>query len=128
MNRQARINREKGNDDERRRSHYRKHHHERSREETYFQSSGATPECSSWRRDMIKEISSISELWKNALQEYCQSELEDRLKRKWPGDLNVQRISYQCPPTFQPGYVGSDYWKQIKRLLILSQNPGEGSD
>src|SRR5262249_25726977 len=30
MNRQARINREKGNDDEHRRSHYRKHHHERS--------------------------------------------------------------------------------------------------
>src|SRR5215831_11877918 len=30
MNRQARINREKGNDDEHRRSHYRNEHHERS--------------------------------------------------------------------------------------------------
>jgi hypothetical protein len=78
---------------------------------------------------MENEMESIKELWKHALQDYSQVGLEDRLKQRWPNDPNVMHhISYQYPPTFQPGYVGCDYWSQTQRLLILSQNPGEGAD
>ncbi len=76
---------------------------------------------------MEKEVSGIEGLWRKALQDYSQYGLEDRLKQKWQNDQNVERISFQYPPTFQPGYLGGDYWQQTKRLLILSQNPGEGS-
>jgi hypothetical protein len=47
----------------------------------------------------------------------------------WPGDRNVtERIAYRFPPTFQPGYVGPRYFESGRGIVLMGQNPGEGSD
>jgi hypothetical protein len=71
----------------------------------------------------------VEELWRRALQEYRQEGLRERLSEKWPYDANVNaRISYDYPPTFQPGYVGPRYFASRHRVVLIGQNPGEGSD
>jgi hypothetical protein len=68
-------------------------------------------------------------LWQEALVEYRQQGLQERLANDWSGDRNViERIAYQFPPTFQPGYVGPHYLESSRALLIMPQNPGEGRD
>ena len=55
--------------------------------------------------------------------------LQERLANRWPGDDNVDgRIAYGYPPTFQPGYVGPRYFAAERRIVLVGQNPGEGSD
>lgn len=55
--------------------------------------------------------------------------LRERLSEKWPYDANVKdRISYDYPPTFQPGYVGPRYFAARQRVVLIAQNPGEGRD
>src|SRR5262245_7836191 len=71
----------------------------------------------------------VEELCRRALQEYRQEGLRRRLSEKWPYDGNVEaRISYDYPPTFQPGYVGRRYFASRHRVILIAQNPGEGSD
>ena len=77
----------------------------------------------------MREQQAIEQLWKSNLITYSQDGLKDRLTETWPLDRNVaERISYQYPPTFQPGYVGREYLEANQRVVIVSQNPGEGSD
>jgi hypothetical protein len=48
--------------------------------------------------------------------------------RSGRGDRNVnERLAYEYPPTFQPGYVGQGYFGSGVRIVVLGQNPGEGS-
>jgi hypothetical protein len=55
--------------------------------------------------------------------------LRERLSEEWPGDRNVkERIAYDYPPTFQPGYVGPSYFSSGGSIILMGQNPGEGSD
>jgi hypothetical protein len=71
----------------------------------------------------------VEELCRRALQEYRQEGLRERLSEKWPYDPTVKdRISYDYPPTFQPGYVGPRYFASRHRVVLIAQNPGEGSD
>jgi hypothetical protein len=71
----------------------------------------------------------VEELCRRALQEYRQERLRERLSEKWPYDANVNaRISYDYPPTFQPGYVGPRYFASRHRVVLIAQNPGEGRD
>jgi hypothetical protein len=71
----------------------------------------------------------VEELWQQALQTYREDGLRGRLAEGWPGDSNVnERITYEYPPTFQPGYVGSRYFASGRRMVLVGQNPGEGSD
>lgn len=71
----------------------------------------------------------VEELWRRALPDYRQEGLRERLSREWPGDRNVnERIAYDYPPTFQPGYVGPRYLAAGQHLVLMGQNPGEGSD
>lgn len=71
----------------------------------------------------------VEELWRQALQDYRQEGLRQRLSEEWPGDSNVDgRITYEYPPTFQPGYVGPRYFASEPRIVLMGQNPGEGSD
>lgn len=72
---------------------------------------------------------SVEELWRRALSEYREEQLSERLSTAWPGDGNVaERITCEYPPTFQPGYVGPRYFAQRHRIVMVGQNPGEGSD
>jgi hypothetical protein len=48
------------------------------------------------------------------------------LEAEWKGDVNVPRISFKYRPTFQPGYVGKNYFQARVRLVLLLENPGEG--
>lgn len=58
----------------------------------------------------------VEELCRRALQEYRQEGLRERLSEKWPYDRTVKdRISYDYPPTFQPGYVGPHYFASRRR-------------
>jgi hypothetical protein len=69
----------------------------------------------------------IEKLWRQALTTYQEAGLEEHLKAKWSGDPNVtQRITYDYPPTFQPGYVGRHYFEGRRRIVLLGQNPGPG--
>jgi hypothetical protein len=69
------------------------------------------------------------ELWRQALRDYREEGLQVRLADGWPGDGSVNgRISYGYPPTFQPGYVGPRYLATERRIVLVGQNPGEGSD
>jgi hypothetical protein len=71
----------------------------------------------------------VEELWRQALWGYRQEGLRERLLDEWPGDRNVnERIAYEYPPTFQPGYVGPRYFASRVRIVLMGQNPGEGSD
>jgi Uracil DNA glycosylase superfamily len=71
----------------------------------------------------------VAILWREALSEYRQEGLQGRLSNRWPGDRNItERIAYRFPPTFQPGYVGPNYFAGNGGLLLVGQNPGEGSD
>jgi hypothetical protein len=71
----------------------------------------------------------IKELWRVALSDYRQEGLRDRLSEARPGDRNVnERIAYDHPPTFQPGYVGPRFFASVKRVVMVGQNPGEGRD
>lgn len=71
----------------------------------------------------------VEELWRRALQEYRQAGLRERLSEKWSYDPNVKnRVSYDYPPTFQPGYVGPRYFASRHRVVLIGQNPGEGRD
>ena len=71
----------------------------------------------------------VEGLWRRALLEYRQEGLRERLSEKWPYDPTVEgRISYDFPPTFQPGYVGPRYFAARHRVVLIAQNPGEGSD
>jgi hypothetical protein len=71
----------------------------------------------------------IEELWRSALSEYREEGLKGRLKAKWPYDPNVtERITYDFPPTFQPGYVGKRYFEGRHRIVLLGKNPGRGTD
>ncbi|MDA2930730.1 hypothetical protein MYX84_12435 [Acidobacteria bacterium AH-259-O06] len=77
---------------------------------------------------MESALEKIKVIWKKALKSYEQQTLEERLRDRWADDRNVfERISYEYPPTFQPGYVGPAYFESGKRILMLGQNPGEGS-
>ena len=77
----------------------------------------------------MREKQAIEQLWKSNLITYSQDGLKDKLTATWPMDRNVvERISYRYPPTFQPGYVGRNYLEAHQRVVIVSQNPGEGSD
>jgi hypothetical protein len=71
----------------------------------------------------------VEELWRQALSEYRQEGLRERLSKEWPGNRNVnERIAYEYAPTFQPGYVGPRYSPAGQHLVLMGQNPGEGSD
>lgn len=71
----------------------------------------------------------VEELWREALRTYREDGLEERLTDQWMGDSNVNgRISYEYPPTFQPGYVGPRHFAVERRIVLVGQNPGEGSD
>ncbi len=72
---------------------------------------------------------SVEELWREALGDYRQEGLRERLSDRWPDDSNVNgRITYEYPPTFQPGYVSLRYFASGPRIVLMGQNPGEGSD
>lgn len=67
----------------------------------------------------------IEALWRQALTTYCEEGLENRLEAEWPEDSNVtERITYEYPPTFQPGFVGPRYFESGQRIVLLGQNPG----
>jgi hypothetical protein len=71
----------------------------------------------------------IEGLWRETLQTYREEGLEERLTDEWPDDGNVNdRIAYGYPPTFQPGHVGPRYFAVERRIVLVGQNPGEGSD
>ncbi len=71
----------------------------------------------------------VEELWRHALQNYRDEGLHMRLTERWPVDRNVkEKIAYEYPPTFQPGYVGPHYFASGRRIVLVGQNPGEGSD
>src|SRR5215217_4221538 len=71
----------------------------------------------------------VEVLWRRGLSDYRQDGLRERLREEWPGDRNVNaRIAYQYPPTFQPGSVGPRYFDQGHGIVLMGQNPGEGSD
>lgn len=67
----------------------------------------------------------VEELWRQSLSAYREEGLEERLRTGWPRDPNVvQRITYEYPPTFQPGFVGPRYFESERRIVLLGQNPG----
>jgi hypothetical protein len=70
----------------------------------------------------------VEALWRQTLSAYRQQGLRERLSKDWPGDRNVsERLAYEYPPTFQPGYVGPRYFGSRMRTVLLGLNPGEGS-
>ena len=80
-------------------------------------------------RYSVPGVAAVEELWRQALQTYREDGLHGRLADGWPGDSNVNgRIAYEYPPTFQPGYVGPRYFASGRRIVLVGQNPGEGSD
>ncbi len=85
---------------------------------------------SNWGEDGVDtraNRAAIEKLWRQALTTYQEAGLEEHLKAKWSGDPNVtERITYDYPPTFQPGYVGRHYFEGRRRIVLLGQNPGPG--
>jgi hypothetical protein len=73
-------------------------------------------------------ISAIETLWREYLDRYGEPQIRTELYRRWGDDSNVTqgRIQICYPPTFQPGYVGSSFYKADRRILFLGYNPGEG--
>lgn len=71
-------------------------------------------------------LPAIEALWRGALERYAQSDLRGTLQRHWKEDANLKKISYDFPPTFQPGYVGTEYAVASPRILFLVRNPGTG--
>jgi len=60
--------------------------------------------------------------------EFQDPNLQQSLHARWPNDINVaDRISYRYPPTFQPGFVGTQYGN-APSIAFLGYNPGEGSN
>lgn len=85
---------------------------------------GITPSLSA---ENSSKAGNLEELWHEALNLYLRDDLREALEQRFPGDRNVQeRISFEKPPVFQPGYVGKDYFSG-RRLLLIGQNPGEGN-
>ncbi len=79
--------------------------------------------------DTQSNRAAIEELWRRALSDYREDGLEGRLRDRWSYDQNVNhRITYDYPPTFQPGYVGSRYFDNRHRIVLLGKNPGRGTD
>ena len=71
------------------------------------------------------DLSKVERLWSEALATYS---TEVDLLRGFPGDRNVaERINFDLPPTFQPGYVGAEFSGAPRRLVFLGQNPGGGA-
>jgi hypothetical protein len=78
---------------------------------------------------MLPGQEQLEQLWRQALSDYRQEALQERLAGRWPDDSNVhERIAYGNEPTFQPGYVGPRYSAPRRRIALLGQNPGEGGD
>ncbi len=78
---------------------------------------------------MSTQQATVKELWRQALSDYREIGLYERLTAAWPYDGNViRKMTYEHPPTFQPGYVGPQYFAQRRRIVMVGQNPGEGSD
>ena len=75
--------------------------------------------------DLSANRAAIEELWRRALTTYREEGLEERLKAEWSQDANVtERITYEYPPTFQPGFVGPRYFGSERKVVLLGQNPG----
>jgi hypothetical protein len=71
----------------------------------------------------------IETLWRANLDVFGEPQVRESLLQHWSRDPNVAkgRIQLDFPPTFQPGYVGADYFNSRTRLVFLGYNPGEGS-
>src|SRR5438128_875446 len=69
----------------------------------------------------------IESLWRGYLRIYGEPQVRSALVERWPADPNVVqgRIEVNFPPTFQPGYIGPDFFGSRHRLVFLGCNPGE---
>jgi hypothetical protein len=72
--------------------------------------------------------SAIEDLWRKHLSLYGEAHCRARLIQHWGNDPNISkgRIQFCFPPTFQPGYVGAEFFEARCRILFLGYNPGEG--
>jgi len=69
----------------------------------------------------------VALLWQEWLGCFHQLDLKENLLSRWPGDRNAtERISYDFPPVFQPGYVGTCFGQQ-PRVVFVGYNPGHGT-
>lgn len=76
---------------------------------------------------MIARLQKIEQLWRKWLAIFQQPELEKEMLSRWQGDRNVvERISFEYPPVFQPGFVGIEYGRS-PRIVFLGYKPGEGA-
>ena len=77
---------------------------------------------------MCREVSAIESLWRSYLNRYGTAGVRTELAQRWRTDPNVSkgRIQLCYPPTFQPGFVGSNFYRADCRILFLGYNPGEG--
>jgi len=70
----------------------------------------------------------VEALWREYLHAYAESRIKGELQGRWGADPNVvqRRIQLAYPPTFQPGYVGTNFVESRSRILFIGYNPGEG--
>lgn len=73
-------------------------------------------------------IAVIEDLWRAYLQIYGEPQVRAELPRRWGADANItqERVQFDFPPTFQPGYVGPAFFQADSGILFLGYNPGEG--
>lgn len=85
-------------------------------------------ECQNIGDTLSSDTDEIEALWKAYLCSYGEPQVRTTLKEKWSSDPNVTqgRIQFEFPPSFQPGYIGPDFFGSSTRLIFLGYNPGEG--